>query len=334
MIDPNFLLKKSIQRKLKNKKILVTGGTGMLGREVIRLLLACDAKITSVSLDKLKIRKKIKNINGDLRDFKFCKHITKNQDYVFHLAGIKASIKITIERPATFFVPLLMMNTNILEACRINKIKKIVFTSSIGAYHSSSIFREKEFRPDSMPMDFYPGWAKRMAELQIKSYYEEYKNLNFSIVRPSNVFGPGDNFDERNAMVIPSLISRIVKGESPVKIWGDGSAVRDFIYVSDCAAGVIHALVYGTKADFVNLGSGKGVSIKKLVNTLRSVKKFNYFFDKNKPSGFKKRILDMSKANKEIKFKTKVDLKTALKITFDWFVKNKSEFKKRYNYFN
>jgi len=152
MINTNKLLSKFIKKKLNRKKILITGGTGMLGREVVRLLIDANAKVTSVSLDNLKIYKnKIKCIKGDLRDFNFCKKITKNQDYVIHLAGIKASIKITVERPATFFVPLLMMNTNLLESCRINKTKKVVFTSSIGAYQSSSIFIEKKFKTEFEP---------------------------------------------------------------------------------------------------------------------------------------------------------------------------------------
>lgn len=334
MINTDKLLSKFIKKKFRNKKVLITGGTGMLGREVIRLLIDSNAKVTSVSLDNFKIYKNsIKCVKGDLRNFNFCKKITKNQDFVIHLAGIKASIKITVERPSTFFVPLLMMNTNLLEACRINKTKKIVFTSSIGAYQSSSIFIEKKFKTESLPMDFYPGWAKRMAELQIKSYREEFKNVNFSIVRPSNVYGPGDNFDENNAMVIPSLISRIDKGENPVKIWGDGSAIRDFIHVSDCAVGVLHALIYGTNSTFVNLGSGKGISIKELVKKLSKIKKFNYYFDASKPSGFKKRVMDMTYARKKIKFKPKIDMQYGLETTFKWFQKNKKEYKKRFNYF-
>ena len=128
----------------KNKKIIITGGTGLIGRQITSIfLLNLKAKITVVSLDKYSTEKGVKHIIGDLSDFKFCKLVTKNQDYAFHLAGIKASVKTTVEKPASFYVPLVMMNTKFLEACRINKIKRLVYTSSIGAYAKSSIFMEK-----------------------------------------------------------------------------------------------------------------------------------------------------------------------------------------------
>ena len=88
---------------------------------------------------------------------------------------------------------------------------------------------------EGAPMDMYPGWAKRMAELQIKAYNEEY-GINWSVVRPCNVYGPGDNFDPRNAMVIPSLMMRIKNGENPLKVWGD-STIRDFAYANDITKG-------------------------------------------------------------------------------------------------
>ena len=134
----------------------------------------------------------------------------------------KGSIEVTKSKPASFFVPLLMINTNILEACRVNKVKKVVYTSSIGAYASSEVFQEPDaFDPgiEAPPMDMFPGWAKRMAEMQILAYRKQYKLDNFAIVRPCNVYGPGDNFDPENAMVVPSLMSRIVGGESPLKVW-------------------------------------------------------------------------------------------------------------------
>src|SRR3989304_260723 len=110
-------------------------------------------------------------------------------------------------------------------------------------------------------MDMYPGWAKRMAELQVQAYKIQYGLDNFAVVRPCNVYGQGDNFDPKNAMVIPSLMYRIYHGENPLKVWGDGSAIRDFAFSRDVAEGVILALYYGTAASFVNLGSGRGDSV-------------------------------------------------------------------------
>ncbi|MFA5276570.1 MAG: NAD-dependent epimerase/dehydratase family protein [Candidatus Omnitrophota bacterium] len=326
------MIKENILKSFNGRKVLVTGGTGLIGRQVVRILCDNGANVRIVSLDKIKVDDRAEHILGDLTDFALCKELTKDMDFVFHIAGIKGSIEVTKLKPASFFVPLIMFNTNILEACRINKVKKVVYTSSIGAYSSAEIFRESD--PQSgPPMDMFPGWAKRMAELQIQAYKIQYGLDNFAIVRPCNVYGPGDNFDPENAMVIPSLMYRILRKEDPVVIWGDGSAIRDFAYSKDVAEGVILALYHGTSGSFLNLGSGKGVSIKELAETLKSFLNFNYKFDATKPSGFPQRVMDISLAEKTIGYHPSTPLIDGLRETWDWFIHNQDEFSKKNNYF-
>ncbi len=322
------MISNKILNTFKGKRILVTGGTGLIGRQVVDILVKADGQITIVSLDKLVVNKNAKHLLGDLTDFEFCKKITKNKDFVFHLAGIKGSIEVTKSKPASFFVPILMMNTNILEASRSNGVKKLVYTSSIGAYSPAEVFVENR-NTDGEPMDMFPGWAKRMAEKQIEAYKIQYGMTNFAIVRPCNVYGPGDNFDPKNAMVIPSLMSRIHNKENPVTIWGDGSAIRDFLYSRDAAEGVILALYYGTKGSFVNLGSGKGCSIRELIEMLNSFINFRYKFDKSKPSGYAKRVMNMALAKSTIMFSSSTSLLEGLKETWSWFLKNQYEYKKK-----
>ncbi|MDC3089229.1 NAD-dependent epimerase/dehydratase family protein, partial [Alphaproteobacteria bacterium] len=268
----------------KNKNCLITGGTGMIGREISKILVNADANVRVISLDKLHVHDKVDHVYGDLTNFEFCKDQTKDMDCVFHVAGIKGSVKVTLEKPASFFVPLLLFNTNVLEASRINNVPKLVYTSSIGAYSNNEVFVEDDNEEQGPPMDMYPGWAKRMAEMQIKAYKIQYNLDGYSIVRPCNVYGPGDNFDPANAMVIPSLMSRIKSGEDPLIIWGDGSAIRDFAFSKDVAEGTIQALYHGTKSKYLNIGSGKAVTIKKLVETLSSFIDFKYEFDASKSS--------------------------------------------------
>lgn len=324
---------KNYKKDLEDKKVLVTGGTGMIGREIVDQLSEQNCHVTSVSLDELKLNDKSKYIKGDLSDFKFCLDITNGMDYVFHIAGIKGSILKTKTMPSSFFVPLIMMNTNVLEACRRNNVKKIVYTSSIGAYSSSEIFYEDEEKFENPPMDMFPGWAKRMAELQIETYRVQYNLNNFSIIRPSNVYGPGDNFDDENAMVIPSLMNKIFRGDSPVSIWGDGSAERDFIFSKDCARGIILACLKGTNSKALNMGSGEGITIKNLVETLNEIVDFKYKFDTSKPSGYPKRIMNMDKSRKHLNFIPNYSLKEGIKATWDWFMKNNEEYLLRKNYF-
>ncbi|MGZ6237776.1 MAG: NAD-dependent epimerase/dehydratase family protein, partial [Syntrophales bacterium] len=214
---------------------------------------------------------------------------------------------------------------------RINKVKKLVFTSSIGAYSSVEVFTEKT-EDEGPPMDFYGGWAKRMAEYQIRAYGIQYGMKNFAIVRPCNVYGPGDNFDPVNAMVIPSLMYRVALKEDPVVVWGDGSAIRDFAFSRDVAEGCILALYHGTRGSYVNLGSGYGVKISELVKILASFLKFNFVFDTTKPAGYPKRVMDISLARKLIGYNPSTSLLEGLKETWNWFQENRDEHLKKKNY--
>lgn len=326
------MIKDEVLKSFTGKSVLVTGGTGLIGRQVVNILCKAGAFVKVVSLDKINVNEKAVHIYGDLISFEFCKEVTEDIDFVFHMAGVKGSIEVTKTKPASFFVPILMFNTNVLEASRINRVQKLIYTSSIGAYASAEVFKETE-NLDGPPMDMFPGWAKRIAEMQIQAYKIQYGLNNFSIVRPCNVYGPGDNFDPETAMVIPSLMYRIYHKEDPVLIWGDGAATRDFAYSRDIAEGVVLALYHGTKSSFVNLGSGKGYTIKELVETLNSFIDFNYKFDTSKPSGFPKRVMDISLARESIDYNPTTSILEGLKETWNWYVKNQEEYIKKKNYF-
>ena len=124
------MIDQEIAWKFKNKSVIVTGGTGMIGRQVVKKLCDAGAQVASVSLDKIETDPRAKKYFADLTDFKLCRDITKNADYVCHLAGIKGSVEVTRSKPASFLVPLLMMNTNLMEACRLNAVGKVVYFPS------------------------------------------------------------------------------------------------------------------------------------------------------------------------------------------------------------
>ena len=328
------MIDSAVLENFTGKNVLVTGGTGLIGRQVISILCDAGANVKSVSLDRITVHPSVEHVIGDLTEFGYCKDVSQDMDFVFHVAGIKGSIEVTKAKPASFFVPLLMMNTNMLEACRVNNVQKVLFTSSVGAYANAEVLMEPEELEEDPPMDMYPGWAKRMAELQIKAYGIQYGLKNFSVVRPCNVYGPGDNFDPENAMVIPSLMHRIRNGENPVTIWGDGSAIRDFAYSADVAEGVILALHHETGPRCVNLGNGEGHSISELVEALHEVTPFKHEFDIEKPSGFPKRVMDISLARKLIGYNPTTSLVEGLKTTWEWYNQNQDEYLLKVNYFN
>ncbi len=306
----------------------------MIGRKVIETLALAGAYIKSVSLDTLKLTADAEYVYGDLSDFNLCMELTKGMDYVFHLAGVQGNAYTSKAKPASHFVPILMINTNVLEACRINKAGKVVYVSTIGIYEEAGILRESDFRCDSKPMDF-AGWAKRMGELQIGAYKTQYGMENFSIVAPAHVYGEGDNFDPEVSLVIPSLLYRLHQGrENPLIVWGDGSAERDFVYSGDVAEGIVLAMYHGTAGELVNLGSGVGTSIRALIETLNTFIPFEYVFDTTKPTGVAKRIMDISRAQNMLGYQPKTTLTEGLKTTWTWYINNPDEHLKKKNHYS
>ena len=284
----------------KNKKVLVTGGTGLIGMPLVKILIKKKAKVTVVSLDsKKRAPKGCKFIRTDLRELSNCLKVCKGKDIVFHLAGVKGSPKMTMQKPASFMVPTIIFSFNMMEAARRSNVKRFMFTSSIGVYAPSKIFKEDDvWKTFPSNNDRFAGWAKRVCELQAEAYKIQYNLKNFSIVRPANVYGPGDNFDPNNAMVIPSLINRAISGENPLTVWGDGSAIRDFIYSEDVAKGMLKVVEKNYNKP-VNLGSGKGVSIKKIANAIAKMVPggpIKIIWDKTKPSGDKMRKMSTKRA--------------------------------------
>jgi GDP-L-fucose synthase len=324
--------------KFEGKSVLVTGATGLIGRQLIDLLLERKAKITAVSLDKLNesenIRyKDIKFVIGDLRDFNVCIKLTESCDIVFHLAGIKGSPLLTKKQPSTFFVNTMMFNINMIEAARRNKVKNFLYTSTVGVYAPATKFYEESVW-QTMPSknDWFAGWAKRMGELQIESARIEFQWEGTHIIRPSNVYGPWDNFDLATSMVIPSLIVRIANGENPLKVWGDGSAVRDFIHAKDVARAMMF-VVENNISEPVNIGCGVGTSILDLTKLLQEIKPgLSIEWEASMPKGDDSRVMDMTKLQNH-GFELSVPLNEGLEQTYKWYLSNKDSIGGRYNAF-
>lgn len=317
----------------KNKTVLVTGGTGMVGQPLCELLLRAGARVTIASLDspeRAPAGVEFKKL--DLRSFDNCLEVVQDQSIVFHLAGVKGSPKMTAERPASFFVPTLQFSINMLEAARRSAVERYLVTSSIGVYEPADVFDEDDVWSTFPSVnDRFAGWAKRMCELQAEAYRIEYRWENISIVRPANVYGPFDNFDPENAMVIPSLIHRALNDAGPLVVWGDGSAVRDFIHSRDVAKGMMECVEQGINKP-LNLGSGGGVTIKQVAETIGRLTGKEVIWDTNKPAGDRQRVMDTTRAT-SYGIESTIELEEGIEETLEWYVNNKRIAGERYNSF-
>ena len=297
-----------------NKNVLVAGGNGLIGKQLVKLLKEKGANVKVVD----------KNLDPqmDLTNYDRCLDACHDMDYVFNLLCIKGSPKAMKERPASHLVPMLRFNTNLMEAARECKVSKYLYTSSVAVYEPKEMFSEDDvWVTFPSPNDRFAGWAKRIGELQAESYEIEYGWKGISIVRPGNTYGPHDDFDSDGAMAVPSLIKKILSGNEEITLWGDGSNIRDFTHCRDIANGMVLVMEKSPGATSpVNLGSGAGFSIKELVEViLKNVdKKPKITWDTEKPSGDKIRVLDVRLA-KSLGYVPNISLEEGIKETIDWY---------------
>lgn len=318
---------------LSGKKVLITGGTGMIGRELVNLLNAKGAITHVVSLDRNATIKCSEFTCADLRNFNVCRNVVNDSNVVFHLAGIKGSPKMCKEKPARFSVPMMQFNLNMMEAAVEANVQWYLYTSSIGVYHPEEVLMEhRVWETFPSEHDKFAGWAKRMGELQAEAYAIELGRRNISIVRPANVYGPYDNFDPNTAMVIPSLIAKCDAGPT-IDVWGDGSQIRDFIHARDVARAMLF-VVENEITEPLNVGSNTRTLLRDVVDTITNsfnpVRKVNW--DTTKPTGDVIRVLDSSKLV-GYGFQHEVSLQQGIGETVKWYLENKSTTHKRYNPF-
>ena len=310
---------------LKEKRISVTGGKGFLGTHLIK-------KLEERGCRQIKIIDLPEYNLTDIVNIRRMYEETK-PEFVIHLAAKVGGIGFNQEKPAELFYDNLIMGTQLLHEGYLQKIEKFVALGTICAYPK---FTPIPFKEEDL-WNGYPeetnapyGLAKKMMLVQSQAYRRQY-GFNSIFLLPVNLYGPGDNFHPSSSHVIPALIKKcfdaIDNHADKIKVWGTGLATREFFYVEDAAEAICLAAESYNKSEPVNIGAGFEISIKDLTDLIVRITGFSgkIAWDKSKPDGQPRRMLDTGKAAKEFNFKAKTDLVTGLKKTIEWYKNNRQK---------
>ena len=306
--------------ELEGKHILVTGGNGFLGKQVVKFL----EKINDVKI-VIPTSKEF-----DLRNIENCKQVVKDIDVVFHLAAHVGGIGLNREKPAELFYDNLMMGTQLLHEAKISGVKKFIALGTICSYpkFSNVPFLENDIwngYPEETNAPY--GLAKKMLLVQSKAYRQQY-GFSSIVVIPTTLYGPEDNFDPSSSHVIPALIRKIFlakkNNSDEIEVWGDGTPTRDFLFVEDAANGIINAAKFYNNEEPLNLGSSQEISIKHIVEQISEILDYegSIKWNKEKPNGQPRRCVSYERAKEIINFEPKMNFNQGLKLTIEWFLRN------------
>jgi GDP-L-fucose synthase len=307
---------------LAGKKILVTGGAGFLGQEVVAQLVAQGADQDRIMIPRSR--------EYDLCQMPNCQKVVEGQDLIIHLAAHVGGIGLNQIKPAELFYDNLMMGTQLIHAAYQAKVAKFVCVGTICAYPK---FTPVPFKEEDL-WNGYPeetnapyGVAKKALLVQLQAYRQQY-GFNGIYVLPVNLYGPNDNFDPASSHVIPALIRKVYEAQQrddqTLPVWGDGSPTREFIYAEDAARGIVAAAIGYDQPDPVNLGTNMEISIKDLIEMICDLMGYQgeLVWETDKPNGQPRRCLDTQKAEEYFGFKATTSLRDGLKATIDWYRQN------------
>jgi GDP-L-fucose synthase len=305
--------------ELSSKRVLVTGGSGFLGRHVVAAMARHGCR------DVVVVRKAQHDLTVEADVVRLFRDVRPN--VVIHLAAVVGGIGANRESPGRFFYQNVMMGALTMEQARLAGVEKFVGVGTICAYPKLAPvpFLERDLwngYPEETNAPY--GIAKKMLLVQGQAYRQEY---GFGAIHllPVNLYGPHDNFDPSSSHVIPALVRKCVEAietrADEVVCWGTGNATREFLYVEDCAEAIVLAAQHYESPEPVNLGAGFEISIRDLAELVAELTGFKgrLTFDRTKPDGQPRRSLDVTRARNSFGFSATTDFRSGLQRTIEWY---------------
>jgi GDP-L-fucose synthase len=311
----------------RDTKVLVAGATGLIGSNLVKRLLDEGAKVRATIYKRAPVitDPRIEYMRCDLRLAEDCARAVADMQHVHLCAASTSGAAAIAATPMIHVTPNVLINSQMLEAAYNAGVEKFVWLGSTVAYPmSSKPMREEEvMKGEPFEKYFFAGWAKRFMEVLCQMYGERLaKKMTTIVLRPTNVYGPNDDFEFATSHVIPALIRKTVERWNPIEVWGDGSEVRDAIYVDDMIEAMVLAASRLQSYTTINIGLGKGYSVREILKAVLEADGYDgaqIKFDPTKPTMIPIRLIDTSKAETVLGFKAKVDLPEGIRRTIEWY---------------
>lgn len=315
----------------KGKKVLIAGGAGFVGTNLILRLLKEEAQVyATIHRHKPQIEDaRVHFVEADLIKSEDCAKVVQDMEYVFMCAANTSGAAVMEKTPLAHVTPNVIMNTNMLDAAYKAGVKKFLFISSNTVYppYDHPVREEEAFQGDLFEKYFCVGWMKRFAELECQMYAEKIPHpMKTVVVRPGNLYGEYDDFEWETSHVLPALVRKVVERQAPLEVWGDGNDRKDFIYVQDFIDGMLLAMEKMESFDPINIAAGNSISVREALDSILEADGYSdakVIYNSDKPSMIPLRLIDTAKAERMLGFTAHTSFQEGIAKTIQWYRANK-----------